>query len=89
MKMCTFWYLETMHFHINSPKTVKMPMASPQGLQEVCHQATKPPAKQPAWWQVIKILRAREAIWHHRVVSPRSGGFPKITKIRHFWYQNT
>ena len=58
--MCTFWYLETMHFHINCPKTVKMPMASPQGLQEVCHQATKPPAKQPAWCQNGKLAsRAR------------------------------
>ena len=53
--MCTFWYLETMHFHINCPKTVKMLMGNPQAFQEVCHQATKPPAKQPAWCQNGKL----------------------------------
>ena len=46
MKMSTFWYLETMHFHIKPPKTVEMSMASPQGLKVVCHQATKPPSHQ-------------------------------------------
>ena len=56
IKISTFWYPETMQFDIYCPQTSKNTDGKPQ---KALGKVAKQPAKQPAWWQEIKILRAR------------------------------